>query len=152
MLKTQQISVILCGRGFVDKQLLASYADIPLDVKIGLSRSEIVAQMHNSDVFVLPSLAEGFGHVILEAMSCGLPVVATPHSCGPDVIKDGVTGFIVPIRNTATLAERIDWGLTHPAQLNAMGQNAAVQARLFTWPLFRSRIREVYKEMIASVE
>jgi glycosyltransferase involved in cell wall biosynthesis len=152
ILKTRQISVILCGRGYVDKQLLANYADIPLDVKVGLSRSEIVGQMHNSDVFVLPSLAEGFGHVILEAMSCGLPAVATPHSCAPDVIKDGATGFIVPIRNAEALAERIDWGLTHPAQLNAMGQNAAVQAQLFTWPRFRTRIREVYKEMIASVE
>ncbi|MHC5731280.1 MAG: glycosyltransferase family 4 protein, partial [Nostoc sp.] len=52
----------------------------------------------NANVFVFPSLVEGFGLVLLEAMACGIPVITTTHTAGPDIITDGTEGFIVPIR------------------------------------------------------
>jgi glycosyltransferase involved in cell wall biosynthesis len=60
-----------------------------------------------SDVFVLPSAHEGFGLVFLEAMHCGLPVVATSSGGQTDFLKDGETGFLVPVGDVSALADGI---------------------------------------------
>jgi glycosyltransferase involved in cell wall biosynthesis len=151
-LKTRQVRVVLFGRGFVDQQLLRQFSDLNMEVNIGLSRQELVRRMHESDVFVLPSLAEGFAHVILEAMSCGLPVIATAHTCAPDVMMDGKHGFIVPIRDSEKIVEHLSWAVDHRAELASMGEAAALQARLFTWERFRSGVRDAYRKMVASVQ
>jgi N-acetyl-alpha-D-glucosaminyl L-malate synthase BshA len=60
-----------------------------------------------SDIFVLPSVHEGFGLVFLEAMHCGLPVIASSVGGQTDFLKDGETGFLVPVGDVDTLADRI---------------------------------------------
>ncbi len=60
-----------------------------------------------SDIFVLPSVHEGFGLVFLEAMHCGLPVIASSTGGQTDFLKDGETGFLVPVEDVDTLADRI---------------------------------------------
>lgn len=60
-----------------------------------------------SDIFVLPSVHEGFGLVFLEAMYCGLPVIASSSGGQTDFLRDGETGFLVPVGDVETLAERI---------------------------------------------
>jgi glycosyltransferase involved in cell wall biosynthesis len=147
----QHVRVVLCGRGFIDRDLLAQYDDLDLDIRVGLSNAGLVRVLHGCDVFVLPSLAEGFGHVILEAMSCGLPVIATPHTCAPDVIEDGVQGFIVPVRDGRAIEEKLTWGLDHREELAVMGELAAVRARQFTWQRFRLGIRYAYAAMVESL-
>ena len=99
---------------------------------------------------MLPSLAEGFALVILEVMSGGVPVITTSHTCAPDVMVDGEHGFIVPIRDSAAIAERLNWGIEHRADLAVMGEAAAAQSRIFTWERFRAGIREAYVEMVDS--
>ncbi len=150
LLKTKTIRVLLCGRGIVDRQLISAYPEIKTEVKVGLSRADLVRQMHDADVLVMPSLAEGFGHVILEAMACGLPVIATPHTCAPDVIEAGAHGFIVPVRDPEGIAERISWGADNRAALAAMGEAAAARARLFTWERFRAGVRDAYFKMVTA--
>ncbi len=151
-LKTRHLRLTLCGRGFVDDALLRQYADVDPDVRLNLPSSDLFRRIQESDVFVFPSLVEGFGHVILEAMACGLPVITTSHTCAPDVMQEGVHGFIVPIRDSDAIAERLAWGLDHRADLAAMGEAAAAQAGLFTWPRFRAGIREAYRSMVAAVD
>ena len=73
-----------------------------------LSHAGVLREMHNHDLLVFPSLFEGFGLVILEAMAQGTPVITTEHTCGPDIIDDGTDGFIVPIRSAEAIAEKID--------------------------------------------
>jgi glycosyltransferase involved in cell wall biosynthesis len=149
-LNTRAVRLVLCGRGIVDEGLLAAYSGVGAEVHIGLSRAELIRQMHRADLFVLPSLAEGFGHVILEAMSCGLPVVATPHTCAPDVIEPGTHGFVVPLRDADAIAGRITWAVDHRSELAAMGEAAAARARAFSWERFRAGVREAYQKMIAA--
>jgi glycosyltransferase involved in cell wall biosynthesis len=151
LLKTRKIQITLCVHGFVDSDLLERYGDLDVNLKLGLSGESLASEIHNGDVFVFPSLAEGFGLVILEAMSCGLPVITTNHTGAPDVMIDGQHGFIVPIRDAQAIAERISWGIDNREALAAMGNAAAAQARLFTWERFRADVREAYKSMVAWV-
>ena len=104
-----------------------------------LSHVEVLEQMGNHHVFVFPSLTEGFGMVITEALSQGLPVITTPHTCGPDVISEGVEGFIVPIRNSQAIAEKIETLLNAPDRLVAMSEAAQIKARQLTWENYRKR-------------
>ena len=105
-----------------------------------LSHHEILEQMRIHDVFVFPSLAEGFGMVITEALSQGLPVITTPNTCGPDVISEGVDGFIVPIRNPEAIVEKIEILLRDRDRLAAMSAAARVKARQLTWESYRARL------------
>lgn len=151
LLKTQHLSVVLCGRGQIDQALLDRYADLKLEIHIGLPYDRLIPRMQASDLFALPSLVEGFGHVILETMSCGLPVLATPHTSAPDIIEEGRHGFIVPVRSAEAIAEKLAWGLDHRAELAEMGRAAAYQARQFTWARFREGIRTAYQSMVDAV-
>jgi len=150
MLGSDSVHFVLCGRGHVDEQLLAHYSDVNVEVKIGLPTSQLVEEIRRSDVFVLPSLVEGFSHAILEAMSCGVPVVTTNHTCAPDVMTDKVHGFIVPIRNSEAIAESLEWGMGHRAELARMGQAGAARAQCFTWERFRIGVRQAYAKMLAT--
>jgi glycosyltransferase involved in cell wall biosynthesis len=149
---SRKIRLLLCGRGLVDRQLINQYSDLDIEVQLGLPRNELVRRIHQADVFVLPSLAEGFAHVILEAMSCGLPIIATDHTCAPDVIVNGEHGFIVPIRSAQAIAEKMAWGIDNRADLAAMGESAAARSCLFSWERFRGGIREAYARMLSSAE
>ena len=83
--------------------LLEKYNWIP-----SLPHDELLREMSRHDVLVLPSLHEGFGLVMTEAMSQGLVVITTPHTAGPDLITDGVDGFVVPIRSAAAIEEKLE--------------------------------------------
>ena len=72
------------------------------------SHEHILEIMRTNDVFVFPSLFEGFGLVILEALAQGLPVITTANTGGPDIISDGVDGFIVPLRSAFAIAEKLE--------------------------------------------
>ncbi len=69
--------------------------------------SRVLQIMRDHDVLVFPSLFEGFGMVILEAMSQGMAVITTAHTIGPDVITDGVDGFLIPLRSSEAIREKI---------------------------------------------
>jgi glycosyltransferase involved in cell wall biosynthesis len=150
-LSSHNVEVILCGRGRPDEALLRYYHDVRVSVRLDMTRKDVVAELHASDVFVFPSLAEGFAHVILQAMAAGLPVVTTPNTCGPDVLNEGVDGFIVPIRDSDAIAARLDWALLHRAALADMGRLAASRAREFSWERFRHGVREAYMAMLRDV-
>jgi glycosyltransferase involved in cell wall biosynthesis len=103
---------------------------------------QVLAEMAAHDVFVFPSLFEGFGLVLLEAMAMGLPIITTPHTAGPDLIEDGREGFIVPIRSSAAIAEKLENFRSNPELAAEMGRRAAARASEFTW--------ESYGEKLAS--
>ncbi|MFQ4137703.1 glycosyltransferase family 4 protein [Nodosilinea sp. PGN35] len=103
-------------------------------------RSLIYKEFCQADVFVLPTLSESFGLVHLEALACGVPVITTPH-CG-SVVRDGVDGFIVPIRDAKALADRIEQLTTNRQLRTQMSQAARQRAQEFTWMHYRDRLQE----------
>lgn len=76
---------------------------------LGPQPREVVREtMRSSHVLVLPSIEDGFGLVLAEAMACGCAVIASEHTGGPDLIADGREGFIVPIRDSQIIADRLE--------------------------------------------
>lgn len=98
----------------------------------------------HASVYVFPTLTEGFGRSALEALSCGLPVITTEHA--PGIVKDGVTGYVVPIRDGAAIAQKIQYLYDHPDEAKRMGQ-AARQSVLGKKP-FGKAVQEIYTEIM----
>jgi starch synthase len=95
--------------------------------------AQILEQMRRHDVLVLPSLFEGFALVISEALSQALPVIATTNSGATECIRDGLEGFLVPIRNSSAIAERLEQMAANRSQLTAMRLACLERARLLSW-------------------
>lgn len=108
-----------------------------------LPHEKILAEMRSHDVLVFPSLFEGFGLVVTEALSQGLPVITTPHTCGPDVLTDGEDGYIVPIRDSKAIAEKLELLHRDRERLAAMSDAARKKAEGLRWEDYRRRIVEV---------
>ena len=90
---------------------------------------QINEKMSEAYCFVLSSINEGFGLVLIEAMSNGLPVVAYDCPCGPkDIITDGIDGILVPTSNERILAEKICYLIEHPQKRIIMGEAAKEKA------------------------
>ena len=107
---------------------------------------EILAE---SDIQVLPSYIEGFPIVVLEAMAAGLPLLATSVGAVPDVIRDGIDGFVIPPRDTETLSERLGQLAADPALRERMGQSARqrVEAHYAEAVVF-GELGELYRELV----
>ena len=78
--------------------------------------------MHAIDAFAMPSIWEGFGIVLLEAMAAARPIVASRVATIPEVVEDGETGLLVPPGDAAVLADALAWLADSPAEARAMGE------------------------------
>ncbi|HMG32381.1 MAG TPA: glycosyltransferase family 4 protein [Blastocatellia bacterium] len=152
MIGPKNARLTLCVRGEIDRGLIALYDDLDIEIREGYSGAGLCRLFQESDVFVFPSLADGFGHVILEAMASGLPVIATPNTAAPDLMQDGAHGFIVPIRAAREIAAKLEWALEHRTALEEMGDAAAEQASRFTWQRFRRGVVSSYEKMVQGKE
>jgi glycosyltransferase involved in cell wall biosynthesis len=112
------------------------------------ARKKVLEEMGISDVLVLPSLFEGFGLVILEAMAAGLPVITTTNTGGPDVIEDGKEGFIVPAGKADVLREKMDYFIQNLGEAIRMGQAAHQKARQYTWERYGKAYAETIREVL----
>jgi glycosyltransferase involved in cell wall biosynthesis len=114
-----------------------------------LPHEEILRVMRNHDALVFPSLFEGFGLVVTEALSQGLPVITTPHTCGPDVITDGLDGFIVPIRSSEAIAAKLEKIYNDRFLLSEMSAMALKKAHERAWSFYRSGISQIVGSVIS---
>ncbi len=105
-----------------------------------LPHAEVMAEMRRHDVLVFPSLFEGFGLVLVEALASGLPVIATPHTAGPDVLTEGVDGWVVPIRSSDAIAAKLETLHRDRNLLAAMKEAALAKARSLTWDAYRAGV------------
>lgn len=112
-------------------------------------RDLLPALFSEADVFVFPTMFDGFGLALLEAMAAGLPVIATDACAGPDLITEGNEGFLVPAGDAEALAERIRFFVTHPDAAAEMGRRARVAAERFTWAAYGERAAGLLREIQA---
>jgi len=113
----------------------------------GRPNHEVLALMRSCDVFCLPSIVEGRALVMQEAMSQGLPLIITPNTGGDDLIIEGETGFIVPIRSPQAIAEKINWFLNNRQLIPEMGRKAILHAQKYTWADYGQRVVDAIKEL-----
>ncbi|MBA3543912.1 MAG: glycosyltransferase, partial [Chthoniobacterales bacterium] len=97
---------------------------------------------------VLPSLHEGFGLVMTEAMGQGQVVITTAHTAGPDLISDDVDGFLIPIRSSEAIEERLLHLLREPERLEAMQAAAQRRAQAMSWENYRQGLVELAREVV----
>jgi glycosyltransferase involved in cell wall biosynthesis len=109
---------------------LAGLSEAQCLLKTGAKKGEdLLKEYREADVFVLPSVIEGFGLVVLEAMRAGLPVIITSAVGAKDFVTDGIEGWIVPPGDTGALKDRLRWMHQNPAERQAMGRAASRRAR-----------------------
>lgn len=92
-------------------------------------------------VYVQPSVTEGFGIPVLEAMAHGRPVIVSQGAGAHEIVEDGKEGFVVPIRNPEAIAEKILYFHDNPDEVKRMGRNARLKAEQYTW----DKIRKIYE-------
>ena len=103
---------------------------------------------HNSiSILVQPSVCEGFGIPVLDAMANARPVIVTEGAGVHEIVEEGEEGFVVPIRNPAILAEKIRFFAEHPDEIVRMGKNARVKSEQFSW----SRIEKEYESLVSEM-
>jgi glycosyltransferase involved in cell wall biosynthesis len=133
------------------KPLLGKYAGANVRVTGWLSPEEVVERYRQSSIFVFPSANEGMGMVLLEAMACGLPVIATDKTGAPDCVTDREEGFVIAARNVEALAESILWCYKNPHETRAMGRAARAKVeREFTLAHYEARQISLYRSLAAA--
>ncbi|MDX1953704.1 MAG: glycosyltransferase [Verrucomicrobiota bacterium] len=108
--------------------------------------AEVLKLMVSCDIMALPSIVEGRALVQQEAMSCGLPLLVTPNAGGEDLIEEGKTGFLVPIRSPEIIAEKLNWFADHREMIPQMGEYARQKAATYTWERYADLILKGLKE------
>jgi glycosyltransferase involved in cell wall biosynthesis len=107
--------------------------------------TELANRVRACDVFVLPSLIEGFPQTAAIAMACGLPVILSENTSAHDVVADGVNGYVVPIRDAPAIAERLRHLHAHDEVRRAMGRAARERVLSLTWAAYGSRIVDLVR-------
>jgi len=117
----------------------------------GLSYAELAACYAACEIFALPSAAEGFGLVYLEAMARGKPVIGGAHGGAPEVIQDGVTGYLVQHGDAIQLTTSIETLLAHPEIGREMGARGAHRVeREFRFNVFVKAFKRILREQCES--
>jgi glycosyltransferase involved in cell wall biosynthesis len=112
-------------------------------IKENIPHSEMMKLYKQADVFVLPTLADGFGMVVTEAMSQGLPVIASENSCGPDIIEHMKDGWAIPAGSTLALINQMKWCVLHRKDIPKFGVAARQKATNWQWPQYRKELAKL---------
>lgn len=114
-----------------------------------LPHSELIQHYQKSLLYVLPSYSEGLPTTILEAMACGLPVVATNVGGIPDLIENGINGFLFPPRSPNILADKVCVIMQNQSLREEMGRNGRQKVEnQFTWTHVANRFVQIYNDLI----
>ena len=102
-----------------------------------LPHARLIESYKHHDIFIFPSLHDGFGLVLLEAMAAGIPVAATEQSGAPDIIEHGREGFLFPAASPEALVQTVQHAMRMRDALPEMGQLARARAGILSWERYR---------------
>jgi len=128
---------------------LKKYASGSIILKGTFPERELHRVLSQGSVFCLASLEEGLAMVQAMAMACGLPAIITTNTGGEDIVRDGVDGFIVPIRDVEALKEKMRYFYEHEEARRVMGASALERVKAgFTWKDYADRMVDHYRRIL----
>lgn len=137
---------------------LRVYGSVPLPDRIvrpvpegiefagAVPHSELMAALHRADALFFPTLCDGFGMVVTEAWSRGVPVITTTAAGAADLLRANENGMLIPAANADAIAQGIEWCLAHRAELRAMREPSLRTAAGWQWSDYRARLATVLRE------
>ena len=152
--KRSDIKGIIVGDGPLRKELeeLAKGLDLSESVVFAGAREDIPEVMHALDLFVLTSLNEGLGRVLLEAMACGVPVVASRVGGVAEIVLHRETGLLVPPENPEGIAEAILEILNDKKKAELFSRKGKERTKLFDVRRMIERTEEIYQRLLVDRE
>jgi len=148
------VRLTVLGPGVPPDTVLAAFAPAVRELVTVIDRSpeeRVMDEYRRHDVLVFPSTYEGFGLVVIEAMSQGLPVVATPVGCAASLVREGDTGYRVPPRDPRALAAAVARVLDRPAEARRMASRARDAVSGLTWRATAEQTLDLYRKTLAAV-
>jgi glycosyltransferase involved in cell wall biosynthesis len=170
-LRVLYVGTLSLRKGLLDLEAaLERLPDVPLEIRlIGAATPEVAgvlgrlgtrvthvpampqiqlpAEYWASDLFVFPTLEDGFGLVLTQAKAAGLPILCTTNCAGPDLVHQDEDGWIVPVRSPEAIAATLRWCHTHRDRLAEMAQAAATTFRPKDW----AGVAEAFEAMVRDV-
>lgn len=147
----QDIQVLIVGDGPELGNLKRYVSDAPeLAGRVTFTGASeaVISLMRAMDIFVLPSICEGMSNTVLEAMACGLPVIATRTGGNPELIEEGSSGFLFEPRDANQLSALLLRMVENEAERLALGESARRRAvTSFSLAAMLERYRELYREL-----
>jgi len=107
---------------------------------------ELIQYYNRSSVLVLPSIADAYALVVLEALACGLPVIVSTNTGAKEMVRDGEDGFVIPIRDVDALKQKLLLLYEDPDAQHKMAEAAAQRASQLTWEGYARRALRMYEQ------
>lgn len=140
----QKAELFIAGQILPDcRPVVRHYAGLPGVRWAGFVPDQLAA-FQAADVFVCPSVEDGFGLVVLEAMACGLPVVVSDHTGAADLVSPGESGFVVRYNDPAAYAQALEEVRRSPGRRAAMGRAGRAAVGAHTWDHYRRQLVQLH--------
>ncbi|WP_338767942.1 glycosyltransferase [Bernardetia sp. ABR2-2B] len=131
----------LIGKNTLPEKLLQGIGQ-NVRIKDSIPREELMQLYKEADIFILPTLADGFAMVLSEAMSQGVPVITTPNSMAPDFIIHNKNGWIVPVGKEEELLNQMKWCVENKHLIPKISHEALETAKKWQWKDYRKKTAE----------
>lgn len=129
----ENVKLLILGIGYQEKELKEQVAKLKLESRVKfigyISHAEMPQYLHISDIFIRPSLSEGFGNSYIEAMAAGIPVIATPVGGIVDFLKDGETGLFCEVQNPKSIAQKVEKLIKDKESRDYIVKNAEIMVK-----------------------
>ncbi len=148
--KNPDIHFVIAGKGKEERHIRQLIRQLNLEDRVHLLgfRTDVVAVMKSLDVFLITSVIEGLGTIVLEAFAAGTPVVATRTGGIPEMVDDGVTGLTAPAQDPVQLAECVLRITADPALRDRLTMHAAQRLQQFTYRETARKTLIVYQQIL----
>ena len=149
--RNADLELACVGTGVPEASVLADFPDAVrgrVCVRPRVDRRELLDELARADLFVFPTLSEGFGNALLEAMAASLPIVTTPFGAAVDLLRDGVNAAVVPPADAAALAARIAALMADEHGRAALARAAHATARDYQTRHTNERFVEVFMHVM----
>lgn len=130
------------------KDLIAKYRQDNWKFWGHVNHYELPKHISKADVSVVPSLEDGFGMVVPQMLSCGVPVITTVNTGSSDLIEEDVNGYVVPIRDAQAILDKLNHLYNNPDKLSSMKENAVLDTYEMSWDAYGDRYAQFLRSII----